>query len=168
MTCLGIEHAGLVHNDMHWGNYLYHKVPEYNGKYFHYRYFDTNSRIEHNIYLKNNGYVFIGWDFADAYPPQYSNNDTLNIDIYRIFHINKWALEEGYPIFPDFASNICTLLKQASRDSTYGVFGLLKYFNSLLYQPNVGKRMQQILLIDPPIAPSIFKVINKKPYELPL
>lgn len=168
MTCLGIEHAGLVHNDMHWGNYLYHKVPEYNGKYFHYRYFDTNSRIEHNIYLKNNGYVFIGWDFADAYPPKYSNNDTLNIDVYRIFHINKWALEEGYPIFPDFASNICTLLKQASRDSTYGVFGLLKYFNSLLYQPNVGKRMQQILLIDPPIAPSIFKVINKKPYELPL
>ena len=167
MTCLAIEHAGLVHNDMHWGNYLYHNVPEYNGKYFHYRYFDVNYRKEHNIYLKNYGTVFIGWDFADAYPPQYNVNDTLNIDLNRILHINKWALEEGYPIFPDFVNNICTLLKQAARNNTYGVIGLLLYFNSLLYQPTVGKRIQELLLIDPPIPPNKNKLINSTPYELP-
>ena len=167
MTCLAIEHAGLVHNDMHWGNYLYHKVPTYKGKYIHYHYTD-HYRKEHNIYLKNNGTLFIGWDFADMYPPHYGINDTLNIDLYRILHINKWSFEEGFPMFPSLANNICSLLKQSARNGINGVFGLLIYFNSLLNEPKIGKRNKEILLIDPQVAPSVSKIINTRPYELPL
>ena len=102
------------------------------------------------------------------YPPHYGINDTLNIDLYRILHINKWSFEEGFPMFPSLANNICSLLKQSARNGINGVFGLLIYFNSLLNEPKIGKRNKEILLIDPQVAPSVSKIINTRPYELPL
>ena len=164
ITCLAMEHAGFVHNDMHWGNYLYHFVPEYKGKYMYYKYFDTMNK-EHKVYIKNNGIVFVGWDFADMLEPYYSSNDNLHIDAYRIFHINKWASEEGYPKFPSHADNICTLLKSAAKMSSYGMIGFLEYYNTLVHQQK-SARLQEIILIDPPTPPT--NIINIDAYELPL
>lgn len=165
MSCLAMEHAGYVHHDLHWGNYLYHKVPEYKGKYIHYEYHDDSNR-KHSVYLKNNGYMFIAWDFGKMTPQNYMN-DNVYIDIYRIFHINKWASEEGgYPIFPNQANTICNQIK-ASANSSRTVAEVLQSYNRILHQQQ-NKRIQDIILFDPPNPPSANKIINSIPYELPM
>jgi hypothetical protein len=168
MTCLAMEHAGLVHNDMHWGNYLYHIVPEYKGKYMHYIFNDQVTHQPRNIYIKNNGIVFVGWDFADMAQPYEFSNENLHVDMYRILHIYKWVIEEGFPKFPSQAEKICAQLKDASRNNTYGVSGLLMYYNSLLHESNRSKRIQDVIFVDPITPPPSNKIINIKPYELPL
>ena len=167
MTCLAMEHAGYVHNDMHWGNYLYHLVPEYTGKYMHYIYRDTRNQV-HHVYLKNNGILFIGWDFADM-SEAHGLNENLNDDLYRILHIYTWAVQESYPGFPSTAEKICVALKDAARNNSYGVSGLLMYYASLLHSEK-SSRVQEIVLIDPVAAalPPPGKIINAVAYELPI
>jgi hypothetical protein len=165
MTCLAMEHAGYVHNDMHWGNYLYHYVPEYTGKYMHYIYHDTRNQV-HNVYLKNNGIVFIGWDFADM-AEAHGLNANLNDDLYRILHIYKWAVQEGYPAFPGPAEKICIALKDGANTGRDGVEGLLKVYGRLLMAEK-SSRLQSVVLIDPvpDAVPAAAKIINSVAYEL--
>jgi len=163
-SCLAMEHAGYVHHDLHWGNFLYHKVPEYKGKYLHYVYFDEYYK-RHSIYLKTNGLIFIAWDFGKM-NQQYSTNDNVYVDLYRIFHINKWALDEGYPAFPTQANIICNQLKTASNISR-NVAELLKKYVDLVYNQK-NKSTRDIILFDPPTSPPVSKIINIHAYELPI
>jgi len=49
-----------LHNDTHFGNFLYHTVDK--GGYFHYKYKDKD------YYLENLGYIMVIWDFGLAKP----------------------------------------------------------------------------------------------------
>ena len=168
MACLGMENANIVHNDMHWGNYLYHNVSEYKAKYIHYKVtynsLITNKSETHDIYIKNNGVLFVGWDFSDM-TRKINLNENVHVDIYRIFHINRWALNEGYPSFPIEADEICSAIKREARDGYYSVGDLLIRFNEILHQQK-SKRIQEIIYIDPKTPPAQSKIINKTPYTL--
>jgi hypothetical protein len=168
MTCLAMEHENIVHHDMHWGNYLFHNVPEYKAKYIHYR-FTHNSLVNgrnetHNVYIKNNGVLFVGWDFSDMTRKSYSN-ENVHVDLYRIFHINRWAPLEGYPSFPKEADDICTEIKREAKDNTYSVSDLLMKFNEILKR-HKSKLIQKIIYVDPVTPPPVSKIINDTPYVL--
>jgi hypothetical protein len=165
MACLAMEHAGYVHHDLHWGNFLYHSVPEYKNKYFHYIYYDSYDK-KHSIYLKTNGIVLVAWDFGKM-DQQHGPQDNIYVDLYRIFHINKWASDEGYPEFPPQANLICNQLKRATDSSTRNVADFLKKYNTFVHEQK-SKRIQDIILLDPTTPPSNSKVINAIPYALPI
>jgi hypothetical protein len=164
MACLAMEHAGYVHHDLHWGNFLYHTVPEYKGKYMHYVYYDEYYK-KHTVYLKNNGTVFIAWDFGKM-TEQHGMVDNVYYDIYRIFHINRWALDEGYPQFPLQANTICTQLKNAT-STARSVEDMIKKYNTFLHEQK-NKKIQDIILFDPLTPPPANKIINSIAYELPI
>jgi hypothetical protein len=166
MACLAMEHAGIVHHDMHWGNYLYHIVPEYKGKYMHYSYYDVINNKMRNVYLKNNGVIFIAWDFSDM-RPMYRMTDNVTQDLYRILHIYRWAVETGYPKFPKDAYDVCKELINETRISP-DISGMLNYFALLLHNKSMSQRIQDIIYIDPetPIDPT--NIINIIPYDLPI
>lgn len=63
--------TNLLHNDCHWGNFLYHKIDE--GGYFHYKIYDKD------IYIKNIGYLWIIWDYGLV-----KNNNNLLKDYSRL------------------------------------------------------------------------------------
>jgi len=48
-------HTNCVHTDVHWGNFLYHKIKP--GGYIHYKIYNED------IYIKNLGYLWIIWDY---------------------------------------------------------------------------------------------------------
>jgi hypothetical protein len=51
-------HTKKLHNDCHWGNFLYHKIKP--GGYIHYRIYDTD------VYIENMGYLWVIWDYGIA------------------------------------------------------------------------------------------------------
>jgi hypothetical protein len=159
MSCFALENARIIHNDLHWGNYLLHYVPEYKNKYFHYM-----TKTGDNIYLLNNGIVFVLWDFSDM-THAINMNDNLSIDLYRILNIDRWVIDDKYPQFPPEAAHICSELRHAAHHNYYGIWGLLNYYSTLLYsQSNIS--YHEMLYINPTIqnTPSHDKIINKKPF----
>ena len=168
MTNFALEKEKLVHNDMHWGNFLYHDVKEYKGKYLHYKIgytsLITNKPEIHDVYIKNNGIMFIAWDFSDMEKASYVNKN-LNTDVYRIFHINKFALESGYPQFPKEADEICMDIRRIARDQHYSIGDVIVKLNEILHK-HKSKRLQQLIYIDPSTPPPQSKIINAVPYTL--
>jgi hypothetical protein len=153
---------------MHWGNFLYHDVKEYKGKYLHYKIgytsLITNKPEIHDVYIKNNGIMFIAWDFSDMEKASYVNKN-LNTDVYRIFHINKFALESGYPQFPKEADEICMDIRRIARDQHYSIGDVIVKLNEILHK-HKSKRLQQLIYIDPSTPPPQSKIINAVPYTL--
>ena len=49
-------HTGIIHNDTHPGNFLFHKIKA--GGYFHYNIFGVD------YYLENIGFLWVIWDFS--------------------------------------------------------------------------------------------------------
>jgi hypothetical protein len=79
------KHTGLIHNDMHWGNALYHSVPK--GGWWHYKCKDKD------IYLENTGQLWVLWDFGLVKnvenPFEYVPEKQVwvsRVDYYRIIH----------------------------------------------------------------------------------
>lgn len=168
MANFALEKESLVHHDMHWGNFLYHNVKEYKGKYLHYKIgytsFITNKREIHDVYIKNNGIMFIAWDFSDMKHNNYIH-ENLHTDVYRIFHINNFAIESGFPEFPKEADEICTSIRRIARDQIYSVGDVIIKFKEML-QNHKSKRLQQLIYIDPSKPPPQSKIINAKPYTI--
>ena len=78
---------GMSHNDLHWGNVLAHKIEE--GGYWEY------TLQKKRYYVPNTGYLFVLWDFGNAYiknkiKGHKDNNDrtaTLENDVGHISHL---------------------------------------------------------------------------------
>eukprot|EP00877_Chromochloris_zofingiensis_P000503 jgi/Chrzof1/10453/UNPLg00380.t1 len=82
---LCVMHAsGWVHNDLHWGNALYHQLPP--GGYWHYKLGSDD------IYIKNTGQRWMLWDFGLA--AKLSGRKDY-VDAYRIAHVDQWCLING-------------------------------------------------------------------------
>jgi hypothetical protein len=58
LAILSFHSIGYVHNDSHWGNFLYHKINP--GGYIKYI---VNGK---EIYLENLGYLWVIWDYSLA------------------------------------------------------------------------------------------------------
>jgi hypothetical protein len=86
----GVMHAmGYTHDDLHWGNVLYHEMPEHTiGKYWHYKIYDQD------VYILNRGQLWLLWDFGEVrthggYVP--FPEDQLG-DLQRLFGIPEWVV----------------------------------------------------------------------------
>ena len=86
-----------VHDDMHWGNALYHKVPV--GGWWWYRVVDKD------YYIRNTGQMWVIWDFGKVknVKSKLDAGSYMFTDFYRIIHafIQKdqggWMEDRMYP-----------------------------------------------------------------------
>ena len=84
-----------IHNDCHYGNFLFFKIPE--GGYLHYK-IDGK-----DYYIKNLGYLWVIWDFGLTKLTRTVRTDEGGemTDIYRIVYIIANLYKE-YPLHLDF------------------------------------------------------------------
>jgi hypothetical protein len=73
LSILSLHNINIVHNDSHWGNFLYHKIKP--GGYFHYIINNTD------VYIENLGFYWVIWDFGLSLT---NNKDILIEDYSRI------------------------------------------------------------------------------------
>ncbi len=77
MCILSLHNYNILHDDSHWGNFLYFKIKS--GGYFHYIINDKD------YYLENLGYLWISWDF-NVCVPLYRNTDYIkDYDLFSLF-----------------------------------------------------------------------------------
>jgi len=71
-------YLSMFHNDAHHGNFLFHKIEE--GGYFHYKLYNND------YYIKNEGYIWLIWDFGLVKKFKKNNNDSIIKDYRRIIN----------------------------------------------------------------------------------
>jgi len=117
LSILSFHRLGYIHNDCHWGNFLYHMTEDVTG-YYHYIVYGKN------LYLKNCGYTMMIYDFgyAEKYTPLKHNLIQSFIDDYtrpmQAF-MNKmyfgWCKFKDLPndIISDYMSNFNTKVRRS-------------------------------------------------------
>lgn len=68
----------MFHNDAHHGNFLFHKIEK--GGYFYYKIYDID------YYLKNEGYMWLIWDFGLVKKFEKKNSNSIIRDYRRIIN----------------------------------------------------------------------------------
>jgi hypothetical protein len=147
-----LEKEGLIHDDLHWGNVLFHEVPSYSGKY---TYYTIGTK---RVYIKNLGQHWVLWDFG-LVSKKNLYDSSIQIDLGRISKIADWVMyEPGYKPLPDAQALLCDQIRACTAfTETYTMMLLhLEYFMKYL-DPTV-------LLIDPVVPPDSSKLINTTPY----
>ena len=71
-------YLSMFHNDAHHGNFLFHKIEK--GGYFYYNIYDTD------YYIKNEGYMWLIWDFGLVKKFEKNNNASIIRDYRRIIN----------------------------------------------------------------------------------
>lgn len=71
-------YLSMFHNDAHHGNFLFHKIEK--GGYFYYKLYDTD------YYIKNEGYIWLIWDFGLVKKIEKNNNASIIRDYRRIIN----------------------------------------------------------------------------------
>jgi hypothetical protein len=141
-------HTHYMHNDCHFGNFLYHKIKK--GGYWHYKYNETD------IYVPNTGYLVVLWDPGLAKPIQPGTEYMPFTDYYRFYGILKYHIEYGIIDLPqDIYLNIKLLIQYISYKSS-DVNAIMKYLEK--------KPKFNYILYEPPLHNSY--IINDKPYPL--
>jgi hypothetical protein len=84
-----------LHNDTHFGNFLYHTVDK--GGYFHYKYDNKD------YYLENLGYVIVIWDFGLSIP--------FNDELYPIFRDIEYIMDVIIYYYESFIKDTLELNK---------------------------------------------------------
>lgn len=124
MALAKLGSMNYVHNDMHWGNALYHQVPA--GGWWWYRVAGTD------YYIRNTGQMWVIWDFGMVKRTrgQHANGFYPKTDFYRIIHAflhkNRGGWMEDKQHFPhevmDVAKNILSYTKQFPHVSFESIF----------------------------------------------
>ena len=70
------HYTGNIHNDAHWGNFLFHKIIP--GGYFHYKILGVD------YYVENLGYLWVIWDFSRSV--NYKWNQVMDTDFVKIIN----------------------------------------------------------------------------------
>lgn len=99
----------VSHNDLHWGNLLYHETPHLKGKWMTYRVGD------YEIKIRNTGAIWVLWDFGKMRMSPRAW-DVMEIDAYRILHFPKWATSEKWKV-PKSVARLCEVLREAIKES---------------------------------------------------
>ena len=140
--------TNLLHNDCHWGNFLYHKIDS--GGFFHYKIFN------YDIYVENLGFLWIIWDFGLV--KNIKNNNIFVKDFLRCIkafinedYINGGFLSKQYIINSDLLK-ISTYIDDILYKNKYN-FDQSDFFK-LLIENN-------IFLTKLPIGE---KIINNNPF----
>lgn len=85
LSILTFHNIGCIHNDCHYGNFLYHRINDIG--YYHYKIYNND------YYLKSCGYNILIYDFGLSKKHNYSRKKNLKLfkDYYRIYHafLNK-------------------------------------------------------------------------------
>lgn len=128
-----------IHNDAHYGNFLYHKIDK--GGYWHYRYNKTD------IYVPNTGYLLVVWDPGLARKIEPNTEYMPYIDYYRIYSILKDVIHtEHIQLSEDFLNSIFLLVKYISENPN-DVNAIMKYlekkpkFKNILFAPPLNSRI---------------------------
>jgi hypothetical protein len=136
-----------IHNDAHFGNFLYHKIKK--GGYWHYRYNKTD------IYVPNTGYLLVVWDPGLARKIEPNTEYMPYTDYTRIFVVLRDVLHEhNIRLSEQFISNIYSLIKYV-RENSNDIHAIMKYLEK---QPKFTN-----ILFSPPLNSHI---INATPYYL--
>jgi hypothetical protein len=136
-----------IHNDAHFGNFLYHKIQK--GGYWHYRYNKTD------IYVPNTGYLLVVWDPGLARKIEPNTEYMPYTDYTRIFVVLRDVLHEhNIRLSEQFLSNIYSLIKYV-RENSNDIHAIMKYLEK---QPKFTN-----ILFAPPLNSHI---INATPYYL--
>ena len=161
----GLEQTNMIHNDLHWGNVLFHKVNRGNkGKYMYY------NIGKFNIYVKFTSEHWVLWDFGLSVSDNPPYDTSLVEDMDRISGMAHWAEKRHSkdpkkypkppPMFTDLCKNIQEYLQYLPHNATYIDF-LIEL--ERMFEP-IDK---SILLIDPAKPPSSHRIINPtKPYTI--
>ena len=72
------NYLSMFHNDAHHGNFLFHKIEK--GGYFFYNIYDTD------YYIKNEGYMWLIWDFGLVKKFRKNNSTPIITDYRRIIN----------------------------------------------------------------------------------
>lgn len=113
------KYWNMIHNDLHWGNILVHKVPK-KQEYVKY----TIDGLDY--YLKNTGFQFVLWDFGKAYiPGKMGRKRTKMIkrkwyvkDYNRISEMAYWAKKHNRVKVPKSIINLAKELDAAAKHET--------------------------------------------------
>jgi hypothetical protein len=136
-----------IHNDAHFGNFLYHKIQK--GGYWHYRYNKTD------IYVPNTGYLLVVWDPGLARKIEPNTEYMPYTDYTRIFVVLRDVLREhNIRLSEQFSNNIYSLIKYVREKST-DIHAIMKYLEKKPKFTNI--------LFAPPLNSNI---INSTPYYL--
>ena len=151
-----------VHNDAHWGNFLYHKVKP--GGYFHYKILDND------YYLENLGFLWVIWDFGYAkhFDNQKLSPKNINADFFQITGAFDNEQYGGY------VPNVYKFDDKFTSKIGYIVFELYEKNTIIGYRYYTPKNMNDLitLILNTFVKYDIIKttivdktkVVNKTPY----
>jgi len=136
-----------IHNDAHWGNFLYHKIKP--GGYIHYNIMGVD------IYVKNYGYLWIIWDYGRATKRIENSNTYTDYDRiiqafrnYSPMDLNGWVTKHIYSNEIKSLTDdvlICLRLRDLEKYLWYDKLLKSKLFSKELIKPpdneiiNLGK-----------------------------
>lgn len=148
-----MEKAGIAHNDLHWGNILYHKILDNDGKYTHYKIYG------HDVYVLSTGYHWVLWDLGETIKA--SKSKSVKIDMFRISNIYKWMryIRSNIGLFTPEMNTLCYELAKFTQ-----LTNNMNYFKFLQKIHEILDPSKNILMIDPPIKPN--KIINRIVYNV--
>jgi hypothetical protein len=146
-------YTGALHNDAHWGNFLYHKIKP--GGFFYYKINDVD------VYLENIGYIWVIWDYGFA---KKITSENVHKDYSRIIHAFYPYLYNGW--IPD------KIHKDVKQDKGID-FGLkvskeiknISYYDeSIEYKKYLIHKILLDLYPELLLKPNESLIINKEPY----
>lgn len=153
------QNMGFTHNDLHWGNALYHDIPA--GGWWWYQVGGTD------YYVRNTGQMWVIWDFGFAKRYKSTKKDVYKVvDFLRIIDAFIEKKDNGWMEIPDRYPQNVQHVAQTIR-------GFLIYKNTFsfhsLYELLIQAYSQHNTSSDSDLPvtnnrPS--KVINKTPYKI--
>jgi len=151
------KYINAYHNDCHYGNFLYHNVKP--GGYYYYNIYGID------YYIKNNGYLWVIWDYGLIVP--YYNSYDINKNMFGSFS-NKIL-----PIITDYKRFI-SIFSKLNYNKPF-IKNILSHFNSYEYVSDINniknftiELLNILVLYSNEIKTSInsnkSNIINKVPY----
>jgi hypothetical protein len=156
----------MIHNDCHWGNFLYHKINK--GGYFHYKLFGEN------FYLENLGFLWVIWDFelATSIKEEYDEDGYIFMDDFN--RIIKCILPNYYIHNYHNYKGWNDIIKLENRENMRDFFELIyPILNDYLinYDSNISideliNLVKRLIRYFKDKNWLFSKIINKKPFQI--
>lgn len=147
MSLVTMEKLKVAHNDMHWGNVLFHDIPSHKGRYLYY--VIVKDGVERKIYIKSTGQLWVMWDFGLMLPWPKPTEDLAKISMYP-----GWT-KYAYKIdVPPVIVGICNALRSNPFGAAFDVIA------NICEKTGFGASFMTTT------APPTDLIINKYPYKL--
>jgi hypothetical protein len=161
-----LNSIGYKHNDLHWGNLLYHACKAEG--YWHYEvtiaatsqiaeYYPQFANTKWIIYIKNTGQQWVLWDFGFA--EKFERSDDTDFD--RILNLPAWIQEYNYSKVPQ---NVQDMFDQLHYDDLHSHIDIRGACILHLIRSHSLFKSPAVYVNRKPDA----RIINKKPYTVVL